>query len=785
MQRVLVSILVAAWISSASALSDGASLLAIKSAWKLNQSWWQGDDPCKGWEGVRCDASNRVTYLNLSNTGIVGPIPGEISNLEHLTNLDLCNARNSMPPYNFISGDLSPLGPLTSLLYLNVSFNRIKLDTFPVAIFNLTNLISLRIDNNAISGPFPKEIAQLTKLQFLYVANNSFTGPIPKELSTLASLQELSMWNNNLQSAIPPEFGNLKSLTYLNLHDCSLYGGLPKEIGNLKNLVNISLHRNQLTGAIPETWSNLTNLRNVYMFNNYLTKTIPSWLIEFPHLYNLSLGYNLFYGALNLENVNIPYVSVTCNFLTGAAPTPPSRMSLNSSGNCFDGSDPDPKIKCYQSYFNCDVFLQDVPNGGCPNCPAQQVLSDPATCVCTVSLPGGGSSKLKKAKLIGSFAGVGAFIVFAFVIWWKWWRTHTKSTREYWECPEGVQRYLYRDLARATNDFSSSHEIGIGGFGKVFLGVVDGKKVAIKRAHSSIIQSSSGFRNEIILLSRLHHRNLVHLLGFCEEDGVQILVYEYMTNGNLQTLLFKNESGISLDWLKRLDIAIGVAQGLDYLHSFADPPVIHRDVKPSNVLLDENLVAKLSDFGISRVAPEAQTQFSTRPAGTLGYIDPQYILREHLTTASDVYSFGMVLLELISGQKAIDNTRPDEHNLVEWAKVKLETEGLKCIIDPQLGDNYPEKVYYDMVRLAIDCASFASENRPSMKVVVSILDACRWSVAPDVLEGTGDTYESLKGNDIDSHCTRENSQRALVKGIESSFADGSSGSFSASLLLPR
>lgn len=775
-----------ACISSASALSDGASLLAAKEAWGLNYSSWQGDDPCTSWKGVQCDDNQRVTYLNLSNSGIVGPIPSEIGNLEHLTSLDLSNARNSKPPFNRISGDLSPLGALSSLLSLNISFNHIELNTFPVVLFKLTNLISMRIDNNAISGPLPKELAKFTKIKYLYLGNNSFTGPIPQELSSLANLEELSLWNNNLQSKIPPEFGNLAQLRYLNLHDCNLYGGLPPELGNLKNMQNISLFRNQLTGTIPDTWSNLKSLRNLFLYNNYLTKHIPSWLLDLPNLYNVSIGYNLFYGDLNLQNTKVPIVAVTCNFFSGAAPTPPSTMLLNSTGNCFLGSDPDAKIKCIQSpYYNCNSFLQAVPNGSCPVCPPLQYPEDATSCVCTRDPITGGSSSHLLGKLVGSIVGVGAFLAFVLVIWWKRSRTHKGSAKGFWEGPEGVQRFHYRDLSRATSDFNSSHEIGRGGFGKVFWGVVDGRKVAIKRAHSTSIQSSSGFRNEVMLLSRLHHRNLVHLVGFCEEDGIQILVYEHMPNGNLHTLLFKNQRKIELDWLRRLDIALGVAQGLDYLHSFADPPVIHRDVKPSNILLDDNLAAKLSDFGISKVASEFETQFATRPAGTVGYIDPQYILREHLTTASDVYSFGMVLLELISGQKSIDNTRLDEHNLVEWAKLKLNREGLKCIVDSQLGNRYPESIYHDIVRLGIDCASFNSESRPSMKAVVSILGACRWSVTPHLLQVTEDTLETLYGDETDGHSFTESSQRALAKEYESSFAEGSSSTFSASLLLPR
>ncbi|KAH7422447.1 hypothetical protein KP509_12G008800 [Ceratopteris richardii] len=463
---------------------------------------------------------------------------------------------------------------------------------------------------------------------------------------------------------------------------------------------------------------------------------------------------------------------LTCNFLSGPAPKASNQTSLASQGNCFDGASANDKIKCYQSYYNCDIFFQSVPNGSCPNCPAQQSLQDEATCVCTINALKGAASH-NRTKVIGFISGGIALIVCVLIIWWGWSAMKKwKSVKDLWEGPEGIQRFLYQDLSRATNGFDSSHEIGHGGFGKVYCGLVNGKTVAIKRAHESSIQSTAGFCNEVILLSRLHHRNLVRLLGFCEEDKTQILVYEYMPNGNLNTLLFKNKGTEQLDWLKRLDIALGVAQGLDYLHSFADPPVIHRDVKPSNVLLDDNMVAKLSDFGISKVAPEFETEFSTRPAGTIGYIDPQYVLREHLTTASDVYSFGMVLMELVSGQRAIDKTRINDINLVEWVKLTSETEGPRSIIDPRLGEDYPERVYYDMIRLALDCASFETHDRPSMKVVVSILENCRWSVAPHILEPAGDIDEGSFNEKQQEECHLTKSTETISSDDDRSFPSG-------------
>ncbi|MCO5612396.1 hypothetical protein L7F22_066663 [Adiantum nelumboides] len=726
----------------ASSASERDALLGAMVAWKVNFSSWVGDDPCSNWQGVRCNDDGRVTYLNLSNTGIVGPVPQDIANLQYLTVLDLCNPRyNANSTWNAVSGDLSPLQGLIHLQNLNVSFNDITLSSFPSAIFNLINLVSMRIDNLRIGGPLPKELVNLTKLEYMYLANNSLTGPIPSEYGQLVHLREISLWNNNLNSKIPPEFGNLTNLTYINFHECNLYGGLPPELGKCTKMTNISLYGNSLTGIVPDSWKNMTKLSVLWLHKNRLTKYLPEWLPSLPKLYNVSLDYNLFYGSVpNLPNASVKFMSIKCNYFSGATPTGPSNLVLNTSGNCFDPINNNEKIRCQQDYFDCGTFFSSLPNGDCPRCPSSQSIADANTCVCMLSTADVGqptSGGSNKAKLVGSMVGVGGLLLLLACIFYMYRRYRTKVKQHYqglselWDGPEGIMRYNIHDIVTATDNFDSRHEIGAGGFGKVFHAILEGREVAVKLAHTSSIQSTSGFRNEVMLLSRLHHVNLVHLLGFCEAEKIQILVYEYMPNGNLHTMLFK--STIILDWLTRLDIALGVANGLEYLHSFADPPVIHRDVKPSNVLLDDNLVAKLSDFGISKVAQMLETEMATRPAGTAGYIDPQYVLTEQLTSASDVYGFGMVLLELITGQKCIDNSRADGQNLIEWVQCKLPLVGPESIVDPRLGDRYPKQIYQDILKLAMDCAAFKSVDRPSMKVVVAILDGCRWSVAPNLI----------------------------------------------------
>ncbi|KAH7295307.1 hypothetical protein KP509_27G042200 [Ceratopteris richardii] len=739
-------VLVLPWLLFCSALlpsgfstPDGDVLLSIISALGMERpSNWTGDDPCLGnWDGVRCDVNSRVSYLNLTNKGLSGEIPAEIGNLNALINLDLGNLKGQ-PNRNTITGDLSALSGLSNLQSLNLTFNPLA-GGFPTAVLGLTALTDLRLDNCQLTGEIPKGLSKLGSLQYLYLGNNSMTGAVLSEIGSLKNLIELSLWNHTFMSTIAPELSALRNLRYLNLHDCNLFGGLPSEFGNLVNLETMLLYGNSLTGPIPDAWSSMSNLEDLELYKNRLTNTFPSWILNARNLSSVDLSYNYLYGPVpNISSSTLESLNIACNYFSGSAPTS-AISSFTDSQNCFNGSTDDNRGFC-NSLYKCSEFSKQIlDNGLCPTCPPQQSLSNRTTCICledsAASSGGGGqASSGKFGKIFGSSGGALLLIIAALCGFWAF-RKFRKANKKneditdnvrqkftnygsqgYWEAPKGVQRFTLEELTKATNGFDFNHEIGSGGFGKVFYGKLgNGKEVAIKRAADSSMQGGTEFRNEVLLLSRLHHRNLVRLEGFCEDNDLQILVYEYVLNGNLHAHLFQRDA-TSFGWLKRLDIAVGIAQGLDYLHSFADPPVIHRDVKPSNVLLDENLVAKVSDFGISRATKEFETHVSTTPAGTAGYIDPQYFLRRQLTTASDVYGFGVVLLELITGQKAIDPTRLEDHNLVEWVKMKMKVEGIQGIVDRRMCDDCPFSLYETVTNLAIRCASFNKNDRPSMKV---------------------------------------------------------------------
>ncbi|KAE8802705.1 putative serine/threonine-protein kinase NAK [Hordeum vulgare] len=291
--------------------------------------------------------------------------------------------------------------------------------------------------------------------------------------------------------------------------------------------------------------------------------------------------------------------------------------------------------------------------------------------------------------------------------------------------------FTIAELRAVTRDFSMTNFIGEGGFGPVYKGYVDEKvkpglraqPVAVKLLDLEGNQGHNEWLTEVIFLGQLRHPHLVKLIGYCYEDEHRLLVYEFMTRGSLEKLLFKKYAA-SLQWSTRLKIALGAAKGLAFLHE-AESPVIYRDFKTSNILLDSDYKAKLSDFGLAKDGPEEdETHVSTRVMGTQGYAAPEYIMTGHLTAKSDVYGFGVVLLELLTGRKSVDKSRPPrEQNLVDWARPYLnDSRRLDRVMDPNLAGQYAGGAAQKAAALAYKCVSLNPKSRPHMSAVVSALE---------------------------------------------------------------
>ncbi|GJS65891.1 serine/threonine-protein kinase PBL27 [Tanacetum coccineum] len=290
-----------------------------------------------------------------------------------------------------------------------------------------------------------------------------------------------------------------------------------------------------------------------------------------------------------------------------------------------------------------------------------------------------------------------------------------------------AQTFTFRELAAATKNFRPESLLGEGGFGRVYKGRLEstGQVVAVKQLDRNGLQGNREFLVEVLMLSLLHHPNLVNLIGYCADGDQRLLVYEFMPLGSLEDHLHDLAPDKEpLDWNTRMKIAAGAAKGLEYLHDKANPPVIYRDLKSSNILLDEGFHPKLSDFGLAKLGPVGdKTHVSTRVMGTYGYCAPEYAMTGQLTLKSDVYSFGVVFLELITGRKAIDNTRaPGEHNLVAWARPLFkDRRKFPKMADPLLQGRYPVRGLYQALAVAAMCLQEQAATRPLIGDVVTAL----------------------------------------------------------------
>lgn len=342
-----------------------------------------------------------------------------------------------------------------------------------------------------------------------------------------------------------------------------------------------------------------------------------------------------------------------------------------------------------------------------------------------------------------------------------------------------IHAFTLQELRVITQSFSSANFIGEGGFGPVHKGFIDDRlrpglkaqPVAVKLLDLDGSQGHREWLTEVIFLGQLRHPHLVKLIGYCCEEEHRLLVYEYMPRGSLENQLFRRYSA-SLPWSTRMKIALGAAKGLAFLHE-AEKPVIFRDFKGSNILLDSVYNAKLSDFGLAKDGPEGDdTHVSTRVMGTHGYAAPEYIMTGHLTPASDVYSFGIVLLELLTGRRAIDKTRSHrEQNLADWARPQLkDARKLRRIIDPRLEGMYSEEGVQAAALLAYDCLSHRSKSRPTMSAVVNTLEPLKdykeVSMATFVYTAPSVQKEAKKEGGKDQAAAGEEEHKETEKGNE-------------------
>ncbi|XP_065849484.1 leucine-rich repeat receptor protein kinase HPCA1-like isoform X2 [Euphorbia lathyris] len=656
-----------------------------------------------------------------------------------------------------------------------VRFDRNLLTGLPLNLNNLTGVTELYLSNNGFTGPFP----DLSGMNLLYLemSNNSFNASVfPSWIPTMQSLTTLMMEATQVEGEVPADLFSLPFLQTVLLSNNKLNGTLDLGTNNANQLQVVDLQNNQISGytnrpgrssvdvilvgnpvcqesgvsetlctiplptssyktppnnCVPATCSsNQTsspNCKCAYPYTGLLVFRAPS----FSDLENSTIFESLQNAMMNSFRLNqLPIDSVSLSNPRKDSSEyldldlqvfPASQVSFNRTvlseiGFVLSNQTFKPPKQFGPFYFIGDVY---------------QFFDDST----------GSNKSSNTGIIIGAAAGGSALFLLLLIAGFYAYRQKKKAKRAteqnnpfaHWDSSKnqgahvpqlkGARCFSFDELKKYTNNFSDANDVGSGGYGKVYRGTLaNGQLIAIKRAQQGSLQGGVEFKTEIELLSRVHHKNLVSLLGFCFERGEQMLVYEFVANGSLGDSL-SGKSGIRMDWIRRLKVTLGAARGLAYLHELANPPIIHRDIKSTNILLDERLNAKVADFGLSKPLSDTEKgHVTTQVKGTMGYLDPEYYMTQQLTEKSDVYSFGVVMLEILTGRRPIERGR----YIVREVKMAMDRTkdlyNLHELLDPGIGLETSLKGINKFVDLAMKCVQESGSDRPTMGEVVKEIE---------------------------------------------------------------
>lgn len=527
----------------------------------------------------------------------------------------------------------------------------------------------------------------------------------------------IDLAGKSLSGVVVVDFGSLRKLHRLYLHNNSFYGDIPQQLANCTRMRTLSLHHNKFSGNIPSQLENLGLLQALYLQNNNLSGSIPTTLA-------------------NLKDVRI--LDLSDNHLNGSIPSAignlTSLVNLNLSYNQLAGVVPTNGVL---TKFGQDSFIGNVQlcgSRGFPSCPPQPSQPIGAENVVAPFYPvhaKGSSRHLSTLGIVGIC--VGAFLLFKglciIALLWRW--SKAGKHKEI-NLGNGGKLVMFqggkslassRALLKQIGKLEQKDVIGEGGYGVVYKLTLNNSDVFAVKKLKQCLESVRGFEAELETLGSIKHRNLVKLKGYCTSPTVKLLIYEFLPNGNLEQLLYGQESDQKpLEWSVRYNIVLGVARGLEYLHHDCNPRIIHRDISPSNILLDADLNAHITDFGLARILGLYDTHVTVTVAGTFGYIAPDYAEGGRATDKVDVYSFGVVLLELLSGRRPGDGIDGEAVGLAAWALGLQESGKGADVIEKYLKVTAPLEELQTALLVALSCVSRKPENRPSMKQVVECLE---------------------------------------------------------------
>ncbi|KAI5057326.1 hypothetical protein GOP47_0027341 [Adiantum capillus-veneris] len=652
---------------------------------------------------------SKLQGLHLWNNSLEGEVPATLANCNELIWIDLS--------WNLLMGSLdSGVFSLPSLKHIIAVGNNFS-GKIPSTIAKCKQLIRLRLDMNRLTGSIPRELGELTNLTVFDISRNQISGGIPDVISNCRALQRFDAHENLLQGSIPAELGSLSNLVYLDLSYNRLAGPLPETLSRLHNLSVLIVSSNRLSGVIPAEWRNCQKLTYLDLSSNSLSGTIPSSLGQIS-----SLG-----QALN----------VCCNSLSGTIPDSFAQLmslaALDVSHNTFSGH-----LDVF-SKMGSLITLNISNNLFCGPFPSSTLFesmpkSNYASCFAAANECSGKRGTVRnKAIFLLLLGPMGLIVIVSCALLYSLFKRSNVLTEKHksavWApwllTPFQKLHFTMQDILDRMSD---TNIIGKGSSGVVYKAVMPkGEVIAVKKMimASSMTRERFGknlFRTEMETLRTIRHRNIVRLLGFCSNHETSLLLYNYMVNGSLEECIHKRRG--LLDWDARYNVALGAAQGLAYLHHDCMPSILHRDVKASNILLGAHFEPYLADFGLAKSTVNASCASQTVLAGSYGYIAPEYAYTLNITEKSDVYSYGVVLLEMLTGKRPVEASLGEGRHLTEWVhEMRHITDDVVDILDPRLrgmADPFVKEMLQTLM-LALDCVHPLPAERPSMRDVVTLL----------------------------------------------------------------
>ncbi|XP_061343480.1 MDIS1-interacting receptor like kinase 1-like [Gastrolobium bilobum] len=668
-----------------------------------------------------------LELLNFMGNQLSGPVPSGLGDLPQLEVLELWN--------NSLSGPLPiNLGKNSPLQWLDVSSNSLS-GEIPETLCSQGNLTKLILFNNAFTGPIPSSLTMCPSLVRVRIQNNFLSGIVPVGFGKLGKLQRLELANNSLSGGIPDDIASSTSLSFIDLSRNNLHSSLPSTVLSIPNLQTLMVSNNNMEGEIPDQFQDCPSLTVLDLSSNHFSGSIPASIASCQKLVNLNLQNNQLSGEIPKALANMPTLAIldlSNNSLSGQIPesfgVSPALEAFNVSYNKLEGSVPaNGMLRTINP--NDLVGNAGLCDGVLPPCDQKSAYSTRH-----------GSSHAKHIIVgwiigISTILAIGIAILLARSLYVRWYTDGFCFRERFYKSSKGWPWRLmaFQRLGFTSTDIlaciKETNVIGMGATGVVYKAEVPQSStvVAVKKLWRSgtdiEVGSSDDLVGEVNLLGRLRHRNIVRLLGFLHNDTDVMIVYEFMHNGNLGDALHGRQAATLLvDWVSRYNIALGVAQGLAYLHHDCHPPIIHRDIKSNNILLDANLEARIADFGLAKMMTRKNETVSM-VAGSYGYIAPEYGYALKVDEKIDVYSYGVVLLELLTGKRPLDAGFGESVDIVEWIRRKIrDNKSLEEALDPNVGNcrHILEEMLL-VLRIALLCTAKFPKDRPTMRDVIMML----------------------------------------------------------------